>query len=134
FEGGRGPRAGRGGGRGRGRPVRTRVRVRLWTREGERPQHWRMVPVNMTAIEIREPGPPQVLRAARRPVPQPKAGEVLIKVAAAGVNRPDVLQRKAAYAPPPGASAIPGLKEAGAVGAAAEGGPEPEAGAGACAP
>ena len=48
----------------------------------------------MTAIEIREPGPPQVLRAVQRPQPEPKAGEVLIRVAAAGVNRPDVLQRK----------------------------------------
>src|SRR5262249_55201448 len=133
FEGGRGPRAGRGGGRGRGRPVRTRVRVRLWTREGERPQHWRMVPVNMTAIEIREPGPPQVLRAARRPVPQPKAGEVLIKVAAAGVNRPDVLQRKGVYPPPPGASDIPGLEVAGVVVAAADGVSDPAVGARVCA-
>ena len=87
----------------------------------------------MTAIEIREPGPPQVLRAARRPVPQPKAGEVLIKVAAAGVNRPDVLQRKGAYPPPPGASDIPGLEVAGVVVAAGEGVSEPAVGARVCA-
>ena len=52
-----------------------------------------MIPQTMTAVEIHEPGPPQVLRAVERPVPQPGAGEVLIQVAAAGVNRPDVLQR-----------------------------------------
>jgi NADPH2:quinone reductase len=69
----------------------------------------------MTAIEIREPGPPQVLRAVPRPVPQPQAGEVLIRVAAAGVNRPDILQRKGLYPPPPGASDIPGLEVAGEV-------------------
>lgn len=69
----------------------------------------------MTAIEIREPGPPQVLRPVQRPVPRPGAHEVLVRVAAAGVNRPDVLQRKGAYAPPPGASDIPGLEIAGEV-------------------
>ena len=87
----------------------------------------------MTAIEIREPGPPQVLRPVERPVPQPRTGEVLIKVAAAGVNRPDVLQRKGAYAPPPGASDIPGLEVAGVVVAAAEGVREPAVGAKVCA-
>ena len=87
----------------------------------------------MTAIEIREPGPPQVLRPGRRPVPQPKAGEVLIRVAAAGVNRPDVLQRQGAYPPPPGASDIPGLEVAGVVVAAAEGVTEPAVGARVCA-
>jgi NADPH:quinone reductase len=87
----------------------------------------------MTAIEIREPGPPQVLRAVERPVPQPRPGEVLIKVAAAGVNRPDVLQRKGAYAPPPGASDIPGLEVAGVVAAAAEGVREPAVGERVCA-
>jgi NADPH:quinone reductase len=92
-----------------------------------------MLPVNMTAIEIREPGPPQVLRAVRRPVPQPKAGEVLIRVTAAGVNRPDVLQRKGLYAPPPGASDIPGLEVAGVVLAAAQGVREPQVGARVCA-
>src|SRR5579864_4330036 len=74
-----------------------------------------MIPPNMTAIEIREPGPPQVLRPVERAVPQPRAGEVLIKVAASGINRPDVLQRKGAYAPPPGASDLPGLEVAGEI-------------------
>jgi len=92
-----------------------------------------MLPVNMTVIEIREPGPPQVLRAVRRPVPQPKSGEVLIRVAAAGVNRPDVLQRKGLYPPPPGASDIPGLEVAGVVVASGEGVREPEVGARVCA-
>lgn len=87
----------------------------------------------MTAIEIREAGPPQVLRPVERPVPQPRPGEVLIKIAAAGVNRPDVLQRKGAYAPPPGASDIPGLEVAGVVVAAAEGVREPAVGAKVCA-
>jgi len=78
----------------------------------------------MTAIEIREPGGPDVLVPASRPVPEPGPGEVLIRVAAAGVNRPDVLQRTGGYPPPPGASDIPGLEIAGevvAVGEAAEG-------------
>jgi NADPH:quinone reductase len=74
-----------------------------------------MIPPSMTAIEIREPGPPQVLRAVQRPTPVPQAGEVLIRVAAAGVNRPDVLQRKGLYPPPRGASDIPGLEVAGEV-------------------
>jgi NADPH:quinone reductase-like Zn-dependent oxidoreductase len=56
----------------------------------------------MTAIEIAEPGGPEVLRPCRRPLPQPGPGEVLIRVAAAGVNRPDVLQRQGSYPPPPG--------------------------------
>lgn len=69
----------------------------------------------MTAVEIREPGPPQVLRAVQRPVPEPRAEEVLIRVAAAGINRPDVLQRKGAYPPPPGVTDIPGLEVAGEI-------------------
>lgn len=73
------------------------------------------LPETMTAIEIAAPGAPEVLRPAIRPVPAPGAGEVLIQVAAAGVNRPDVLQRKGAYPPPPGASDIPGLEVAGTV-------------------
>jgi NADPH2:quinone reductase len=73
------------------------------------------IPQTMTAIEISSPGAPQVLRAAQRPVPQPGQGEVLIRVAAAGVNRPDVLQRKGGYPPPPGAPDIPGLEVAGEV-------------------
>jgi NADPH2:quinone reductase len=87
----------------------------------------------MTAIEIREPGPPQVLRAVRRPLPQPKAGEVLIRVAAAGVNRPDVLQRKGLYPAPPGASDIPGLEVAGVVVALGDGVTDPALGARVCA-
>lgn len=73
------------------------------------------IPSQMLAIEISTPGGPEVLRPARRPVPSPAAGEVLIEIAAAGVNRPDVLQRKGGYAPPPGASDIPGLEVAGTV-------------------
>ena len=69
----------------------------------------------MLAIEIPSPGGPEVLRAGERPVPEPGPGEVLIRVAAAGVNRPDVMQRKGAYPPPPGASDIPGLEVAGVV-------------------
>ena len=87
----------------------------------------------MTAIEIREPGPPQVLRALQRATPQPASGEVLIRVVAAGVNRPDVLQRKGAYAPPPGASDIPGLEVAGEVVALGAGVREPAVGARVCA-
>ncbi len=73
------------------------------------------LPDTMTAIEIREPGGPEVLAPITRPVPQPGDGEVLIKVAAAGVNRPDCLQRGGNYPPPPGASDIPGLEVAGEV-------------------
>ncbi|MSO70542.1 MAG: NAD(P)H-quinone oxidoreductase [Alphaproteobacteria bacterium] len=69
----------------------------------------------MQAIEIERPGPPSVLRLVERPVPQPGTGEVLIKVAAAGVNAPDLLQRRGRYTPPPGASDIPGLEIAGTV-------------------
>jgi NADPH2:quinone reductase len=75
----------------------------------------------MLAIEIREPGEPDVLVPVERPKPQPAAGEVLIKVAAAGVNRPDVLQRRGRYPPPPGASDIPGLEIAGTVEAIGDG-------------
>ena len=71
----------------------------------------------MTVVEIREAGGPEVLVPAERPCPMPGAGEVLIQVAAAGVNRPDVLQRKGFYPPPPGASDIPGLEVAGSVAA-----------------
>ena len=69
----------------------------------------------MIAIAIREPGPPDVLVPVERPVPSVAAGEVLIKVAAAGVNRPDVMQRQGKYPPPPGASEIPGLEVAGEI-------------------
>jgi putative PIG3 family NAD(P)H quinone oxidoreductase len=67
----------------------------------------------MRVVEISQFGGPEVLRIAERPVPIPAAGEVLIKIAAAGVNRPDVIQRYGKYAPPPGASDIPGLEVAG---------------------
>src|SRR5439155_7967257 len=69
----------------------------------------------MIAIEIREPGGPEVLVPAERPMPVPAAGEVLIKVAAAGVNRPDIFQRLGRYPPPPGVTDIPGLEIAGTV-------------------
>jgi NADPH2:quinone reductase len=69
----------------------------------------------MIAIEIREPGEPDVLVPVERPMPAPAAAEVLIKVAAAGVNRPDVFQRRGRYAPPPGASDIPGLEVSGTI-------------------
>lgn len=73
------------------------------------------VPATMTAIEITEPGGPEVLKPTTRDVPAPGEGEVLVKVAAAGVNRPDVLQREGGYPPPPGASDIPGLEISGEV-------------------
>jgi NADPH2:quinone reductase len=73
------------------------------------------LPVTTTVIEISEPGGPEVLRPATRPMPLPGMGDVLIQVAAAGVNRPDVLQRQGDYPPPPGASDIPGLEVAGTV-------------------
>jgi len=74
-------------------------------------------PARMKAVEIAAPGGPEVLRLGERPVPAPAEGEVLVKVAAAGVNRPDVEQRKGTYPPPPGASDIPGLEIAGTVAA-----------------
>lgn len=69
----------------------------------------------MRAIEITHPGSPDVLKLCERPMPVVKTGEVLIKVHAAGVNRPDVFQRKGAYHPPPGASDLPGLEVAGEI-------------------
>ena len=79
------------------------------------------IPATMQAIAISEPGGSEVLRPEERPVPQPGAGQVLVEVAFAGVNRPDVLQRLGRYPPPPGASDIPGLEMAGTVVAAGEG-------------
>jgi len=73
------------------------------------------VPSEMTVIEIAAPGGPEQLRCAVRPVPRPGAREVLVRVAAAGVNRPDVMQRQGRYPPPAGASDIPGLEVAGEV-------------------
>ncbi len=81
---------------------------------------WRMSavpPASMLAVEIREPGGPDVLVPGQRPVPVAARGEVLIAVEAAGVNRPDVLQRLGNYRPPPGASDVPGLEVAGRVAA-----------------
>ena len=69
----------------------------------------------MRAIEITQPGGPEVLQLVQRPQPRPGPGEVLIKVSAAGVNRPDVLQRKGAYPAPPGACDLPGLEVAGEI-------------------
>ncbi|AVS61344.1 NAD(P)H-quinone oxidoreductase [Paracidovorax avenae] len=69
----------------------------------------------MRAVEIAGSGGPEVLHLAERPVPRPGAGELLIRVAASGINRPDVLQRKGHYAPPPGASDLPGLEVAGTI-------------------
>jgi putative PIG3 family NAD(P)H quinone oxidoreductase len=73
------------------------------------------LPGTMTAIEITQPGAPEVLKPVTRPMPMPAAGEVLIEVAAAGVNRPDINQREGSYPPPPGASDIPGLEIAGRI-------------------
>ncbi len=75
----------------------------------------RTLPAKMTAIGISAPGAPEVLKPEERPVPSPGSGEILIAVSAAGVNRPDVLQRKGLNPPPPGASDIPGLEIAGEV-------------------
>jgi len=71
----------------------------------------------MRAIEISKPGGPEVLRLVERPAPAPGPGEVLIDVAAAGVNRPDLMQRQGNYAPPPGVTDIPGLEVAGTISA-----------------
>lgn len=75
------------------------------------------LPDTMTAIAISRPGGPDVLVAETRPLPIPQDGEILIRVAAAGVNRPDLMQRSGAYPPPPGASDLPGLEVAGEVAA-----------------
>ncbi|NDK35664.1 NAD(P)H-quinone oxidoreductase [Rhodovulum sulfidophilum] len=79
------------------------------------------MPQVMRAIEIAEPGGPEMLRPTERPVPVPQPGEVLIRLAYAGVNRPDALQRAGSYAPPPQASDLPGLEGAGEVVALGEG-------------
>ena len=69
----------------------------------------------MRVVEITQPGGPEVLRVAERPIPAPQPGEVLIRVAAAGVNRPDIMQRLGKYPPPPGASDLPGLEVSGEI-------------------
>ena len=87
----------------------------------------------MQCVEITAPGGPEVLKLADRPDPLPRAGEVLIAVEAAGVNRPDVLQRRGHYPPPSGASDIPGLEVAGTIAAVGEGVDEWRAGDRVCA-
>lgn len=71
------------------------------------------LPQTMQVIEVREPGAAEVLKMGQRPLPEPQAGEVLIQVFAAGINRPDVLQRMGIYPPPKGASDLLGLEVAG---------------------
>jgi putative PIG3 family NAD(P)H quinone oxidoreductase len=91
------------------------------------------LPATMTAIEIATPGPPESLRPVSQPVPEPGPGEVLIRVAAAGINRPDVLQRKGVYPPPRGVTDIPGLEVAGEVVRVGSGVTDPAVGARVCA-
>ncbi len=79
------------------------------------------LPRVMKAVEITRPGGPEVLALCERPVPRPGAGQILIEVAWAGVNRPDALQRAGAYAPPPDASPLPGLEASGRVAAVGPG-------------
>ena len=79
------------------------------------------LPATMMCVEIKTPGGPEALVPATRPVPKPKPGELLIKVAATAVNRPDIAQRAGLYPPPPGASDLPGLEAAGSVSAIGEG-------------
>lgn len=80
-----------------------------------------MLPKNMTVVEIAKPGGPEVLRPTTRQLPEPGYKQILIKNAYVGVNRPDALQRAGNYAPPPGASDLPGLESAGVVVAAGAG-------------
>jgi putative PIG3 family NAD(P)H quinone oxidoreductase len=79
------------------------------------------LPDRMTAIAISEPGGPRMLKPEKRPLPEPGPGEILIRVRAAGVNRPDLQQRRGLYPPPPGASDLPGLEVSGTVAALGEG-------------
>ena len=80
----------------------------------------RELPQQMQVVEISAPGGPEVLRVATRPLPRPQAGEVLIKVVAAGVNGPDLMQRKGLYPPPAGAPDLPGLEVSGTIVAAGD--------------
>jgi putative PIG3 family NAD(P)H quinone oxidoreductase len=91
------------------------------------------IPATMEFVDHGDGGPPSVLRAGRMPVPAPAAGEVLIRVAWAGVNRPDVAQRQGRYPPPPGASRVIGLEVSGHVVAVGEGVVEPRIGDAVCA-
>jgi NADPH2:quinone reductase len=79
------------------------------------------LPASMMCVEIKKPGGPEALVPATRPVPKPARGEVLIKVASVGVNRPDLAQRAGTYPPPPGASDLPGLEAAGTIAALGDG-------------
>lgn len=79
------------------------------------------IPTDMNCIEITEPGGPEVLQPTTRPVPAPAQGEVLIRIAAAGVNRPDCIQREGNYAPPEGVTDIPGLEVSGEIVALGDG-------------
>ena len=87
----------------------------------------------MRVVEITRPGGPEVLRHVERPIPRPGEGEVLVRVAAAGVNRPDIQQRRGLYPPPPGTTDIPGLDIAGIVHAAGPGVQDLAVGAAVCA-
>ena len=78
-------------------------------------------PRTMRAIDIQHSGGPEVLVPALHPIPQPATGQILIRVEAAGVNRPDIVQRRGLYPPPPGVSEIPGLEVAGRVAALGDG-------------
>ena len=91
------------------------------------------LPREMTAIGYDAPGKPDVLRPEKVPVPEPGEGEVLIRVAYAGVNRPDVIQRQGNYPPPPGASPIPGLEISGTIAAVGPGVPDDYVGDRVCA-
>lgn len=91
------------------------------------------LPEEMTVIEIPEPGGPEALKPAKRPLPSPGPDEVLVRVAAAGVNRPDVMQRKGMYPPPPGAPDTPGLEIAGEVVTVGDGVTSPRVGESVCA-
>lgn len=92
-----------------------------------------MLPPTMECVEIAAAGGPEVLRSARRSTPAPGPGQVVIEVAAAGINRPDLLQRQGVYPPPPGASDLPGLEVAGRVAALGEGVVRPAKGDPVCA-
>jgi len=91
------------------------------------------LPTTMLAVEITQPGDPDVLKPIEVPIPQPQEGEVLIKVAGSGVNRPDVFQRKGGYPPPPGASPHPGLEVSGTVVGHGPGAESPALGSEVCA-
>ena len=91
------------------------------------------IPSTMRAIEIASPGGPDVLRVVQRPVPEPRDGEVLIRVTAAGINRPDIMQRMGKYPPPPGVTDIPGLELAGEIAVSTRGVRMPKIGQMVCA-